>query len=124
MTVNVTPKQLTDHFFPGLGEQHVIGAAGVGIQAVDTTIASNTVKTDAQLIAAPNNNAGLSYGPVLHSLGIAPSIAFAMLKGDVGGPNHSVTLAYITADNSAVYIRARSQTGATGNVAVRVVVIR
>jgi hypothetical protein len=117
------PKDLTQNFFPGLADQHVIGAAGLGVTVVDTTVQAGTSMTDAQLVLAPPNTSGISYGAFVHSLGTPPSFAFAMLGRSSGALSHGITFEYVTADTSAVYMRAQAMTGG-GAAAVRVVVVR
>jgi len=121
------PKQYTDEFFPGLGDQHYIGIQGLGAEAIYCTINANTVKTSAQIVtAAPANGAGtLSYGPVVHSLGRTPSFAFAILNGRTN-PNseaYGISFACVTMDNSAVYIRARGHSCPIAAIPIKVLVI-
>lgn len=124
-------KQLLDQFFPGLGasQQAYVGLANVGITVVNCTLALNTARTDAQVIASPpNTGVAAACGPIVHSLGIAPTISFLIERG-VAAANTSVyglQYQFITADNSAVYVRAITQSfvgqpigGAVTLVAVR-----
>ena len=122
--------QLTSEFFPGMGPagQHVVGATNLGVTIVDVTLGCNTNMTDAQLIAAPTNTSvavATAFGPVVHSLGVAPSFALAQALSNSIGP---VNYVYITADNSAVYFKAYTATaGATGvpaGVRTRVIAVR
>src|SRR3989304_5658088 len=97
-------KDLTDRFFPGLGDQHVVGATNLGVTIIDTTLGANSNMTDAQLIASPPNTSvavAHAFGPVVPSLGVPPAFAFAMPRSQSLGM--SVFYVYITADNSAVY---------------------
>jgi len=121
------PKILANRFFPGMADQYEVGLTNVGFHAIDVTLAANTSRTDAQVIAsAPNTGAGAAFGPVVHSLGTAPSLVIPIFKdqpsGDVGW---AVNYQFITADNSAVYLRAKSWTGAAPvGVSTRIYVVR
>jgi len=108
------PKQLTSQFFPGMGEQHVVGLQNVGISVVTATLAVNTTRTDAQLIASPPNTdtAAMACGPVVHSLGTPPMAAWVLPYSLPVGLGFGITYQYVTADNSAVYFRAATWTGA------------
>ena len=119
------PKLATRKFIPNLGDLHVIGADGLGICAVDATIALNTVQTDAQLIAgAPNTGLVNACGPIVHSLGIPPSVSFLLARGTVNSVTGGPIFAYMTANNSAVFFRAQSFTGVIpAGVAVRMIAI-
>lgn len=119
------PKQLSSDFIPGLGSQHEVGASGLGVSVVDCTIAVNTSQTDAQIIASPSNIQGIA-GPVVHGLRTAPALVIPMLKNlaDGLGLHYNVGLSFITADNSASYIRAQAFTGVLRGVSIRVVHVR
>ena len=122
-----TAKDLTDKFFPGLGDQHVVGATNLGVTVVDVTLGANTNYTNAQLISAPPNTTALgqAFGPVVHSLGVAPAFALAQALSNSVGP---VSYVYITGDNSAVYFKVFTDTaGATGvpvGIRTRVIAVR
>lgn len=122
------PQDLIDKYLPGIGPagQFVVGATNLGTTIVDVTLGANTNYTDAQLISAPpNTGSGNAFGPVVHSLGVPPSFVHAMALGQSVGP---VSYVYITADNSASYIKVYTNTaGATGvpaGVRTRVVAVR
>lgn len=123
------PKDLSEKYIPNLGDLHVIGASGLGVCAVDATIGCNTAMTDAELIAAPSNVDGsTAYGAVVHSLGVAPSLSFAVpmiTGGDVTGLVNGAQLMFMTANASASFFRARSFTGAApAGVAAKIVHVR
>jgi len=122
--MGVNPKPTADKFFPNMGDAYLIGMQNVGLQVIDTTLAATTIKTDAQIVAAPPNTSGLSYGPVVHSFGVAPSMAIAQLIGNPSQGLFAVQAAYLTADNSAVYFRPQANTGVPGVVSMRVLVFR
>ena len=106
------PKQLTEEFFPGLGDQHVIGASGVGVHTVRFTAAANTVQTNAQIIASPAGaSATVPVQVIVHSHGVTPSVIVPYMMGDVARIDFGINYAILTADNSAVYFRAFSTTG-------------
>lgn len=122
-------KQLMSEFFPGLqSDQMVVGLVNVGVTVVACTLACNTTRTDAQIIASPPNTGNVNAcGPVVHSLGTPPTLALVQLAADPSVPvqGYSVAYQYVTADNSAVYFRATSWTGAVPvGVGVRVIAIR
>ena len=112
------PTLATSHFLPGLGsdQQHVVGAAGVGINVITATLAANTAQTCAELIAGPPNTATVNAcGPVVHSLGRAPSVVWAQQLGipaAATGMGAIVAYQYVTANNSAVYMFAKTWSGA------------
>jgi hypothetical protein len=113
------PKQLTHKFFPGLGEQHEVGLQNVGYSAVDFTMTGSSAMTAAEIIAsAPNTGAGDAHQVVVHSLGTEPGAVFVQLRwsgdADVG---------FITADNSAVYLKPTVSSAELG-LAARVIAIR
>ena len=124
------PKMKTKVFQPGLEIEHEVGLTGVGVTIVHTTVAVNTARTAAQLLAsAPNTDlTRAACGPVVHSLGAPPSFSF--MTPVVGayvssGPHEAaVTFRYVTADNSAVYFFPACWTGAADGLAVRVVAVR
>ena len=124
------PKGLADDHLPGLGEQYEVGLVNVGMTVVQTTIGANTALTDAQLIAAPNNaQAGFNaVGAVIHSLGVAPTVVFAVPRlsgGDVTGLVNGVQLQYMTVNASASFWRARSFTGTVpAGVSAQIVHVR
>lgn len=124
------PRQLASKFIPNLGDLYEVGLAGVGVSVVDTTLGANTAMTDAQLIASPpNTRVGLqAFGPIVHSLGIAPTAVFIQTRivgGDLTGLVHAVEYALMTMDASAVYFRARTWTGSEPlGISVRATVIR
>lgn len=123
------PKELTQNFFPGLGDQHVVGAAGLGVSVVNTTVEAGTVKTNAQIVAAPpNTSAGnISYGPFVHSLGTPPSFAFAQSMATDNTLGQLLSVSYVTADNSAVYFSIRHNStvgGISVPATVRIVAVR
>jgi hypothetical protein len=120
------PKQTADKFFPEMGRQYEVGLANVGISVVDATIVAGnaTVQTDAQVIAGPPNTSAVvnASGPIVHSLGAVPSVALLFPRsGSMGTGTHFI---YMTADNSAVYFRAKSWTQDALGYAVRMVAIR
>jgi hypothetical protein len=124
-------KDLAHKYFPAMGDQYVVGLQNVGVSVVTATIAANTSRTDAQIIASPpNTSAAKACGPIVHSLGTPPTLVIPQLYKPVAGAatymgGFSVEFEYITADNSAVYLRAASWTGAAPvGQAVRVVIIR
>jgi len=120
----IKPKELGHKFFPGMGEQYEVGLVNVGLSVVDATIVAGnaTVQTDAQIIAAAPNTAPAIAGPIVHSLGAAPSAAILMPRSSsMGSGTHFI---YMTADNSAVYFRAKSWTQDALGYAVRLLAIR
>lgn len=127
------PLMKTKEFLPGLESEHQVGLSGVGVSVIDCTIAVNTSRTAAQLIASPpNTGAANACGPVVHSLGQAPTATIPMVRyGSVPtGGELSVGWVYCTADNSAVYMWAQSNTAnfsgsfpSTG-LSVRVIALR
>lgn len=126
----VFPKMKTNKFMPGLESEHEVGLSGVGVSVVCYTIAVNTARTPAQLIASPPNTAGLNIaGPLVHSLG-APPTAVIPLRADTSevtegnDKDSAVTFQYCTADNSAVYIWANAYSGGPTAAYVRLVAIR
>ena len=123
------PKMLSKYFFPGMPDQQVVGLEGVGVSVVTATLACNTSMTAAQLLAGPpNTNANVAAcGPVVHSLGVPPTAVIPMLVGSSAqtGLGAVVQFQYCTADNSAVYLWAKTWTGtAPSGVAVRIIAIR
>lgn len=116
-------KELTSNFFPGLGDQHVVGATNLGVTIVDVTLGANTNYTDAQLLAAPpNTGVGNAFGPVVHSLGTPPAFALAQALAQSIGP---VNYVYITGDNSAAYFKVFTNTAASvAGVRTRVMIVR
>jgi hypothetical protein len=123
--MTVLPKDLTKKYFPNLGDQHVVGLEGVGVSVIEATLACNTAMTDAQLIAGPPNTATHNaHGPIVHSLGIAPTAVVVQ----AAGVNQSIgQLSYImvTADNSAIYVHAKtSSMGTPIGVRTRFIAIR
>ena len=122
--MTVKPKELGHKFFPGMGEQYEVGLVNVGISVVDCTIQAGnaTVQTDAEIIAAAPNTTAVPAGPIVHSLGAVPSVALLMPRsGSMGSGTHFI---YMTADNSAVYFRAKSWTQDALGYAVRMIAIR
>lgn len=119
--------QLTEDFFPGLGDQHVVGASGLGVSVITATLACNTLMTDAELIAGRPNTDGVSkaFGPIVHSLRTAPTFVIAQMAG-VNPPliAGGVGLQVMTANNSAVFVRAFSHTVQPVGVAVRIIAVR
>ena len=93
---------------------------------VSYTLAANTVRTAAQLIASPPNTAGLNIaGPVVHSLGIAPKVVIPMVMGVAHYSLQSqVDFTYCTADNSAVYLWPKSGTIEAAGIYTRIIAIR
>jgi hypothetical protein len=123
--MTVKPKELGHKFFPGMGEQYEVGLVNVGISVVDCTIhaSDSTAQDDAEIIASPPNTgvSGIA-GPIVHSLGAVPSVAFIQPRsGSMGTGTHFI---YMTADNSAVYFRAKSWTQDALGYAVRMIAIR
>jgi hypothetical protein len=125
------PKDLASKYIPGLGDQFEVGLAGVGISVVDCTLAANTAQTNAQFVAsAPNTAALAAGGPVVHSLGATPSAVIINQLGAAPASGVwvdtviSINFQFITADHSAVYVRAKSWTGGPSGVAVRVIAVR
>ena len=108
-----------------MGSQYVVGLANVGISVVDCTIVAMdaTAMTDAELIAAPpNTGASGIAGPIVHSLGVAPTVALLQpIGGSVGSGAQAL---FMTADNSAVYFRVTSWTQTSLGYAVRAIAIR
>jgi hypothetical protein len=121
-------KITSDKHIPGLGSEHEIGMTNVGITIVDTTLCANpaSIPTNAGIISAiPNTGAAsMSYGPVVHSLGVPPSFAFGQLRGNVGATGPQIAYEFVTSDNSAVYIRAQSLTAGPIAVSSRIVIVR
>lgn len=123
------PKDLGHKHFPAMGDQYEVGLTNVGFHAVTATIVVNSAMTNAQIVAAPPNTAAtVPCGPIVHSLGAAPSAVIPILNGQYGATSGlavDVAFSYITADNSAVYLRAMTWTGTTPRGAsVTVFVIR
>ena len=121
------PKELTHKFFPGLGDIHVVGMSNVGFHVLENTVGANTTLTAAQMVAVPPNTAAGMNAPVaiVHSLGAVPSVVLALPlytanANSIGG----VSYLYLTADNSAAYIMARTATGGPLGVATRLTFIR
>lgn len=110
------PKDLASKFIPNIGDLFEVGLAGVGVTVVDFTAVVNTALTDAELIAAPPNTAGFPTGVVVHSLGVAPTVAFVqpvVQGGDIAaGLDWGVQYAYMTGNASAAFFRAKAWTGA------------
>lgn len=123
-----TYKETSEKFYPGLGSQFVHGLANVGYHAIDVTLACNTVRTNAQIIASPPNTSSLvnACGPVVHSLGVAPTAVIPILTdGPTSGLKFAVGVEYVTADNSAIYLRAACWTGSDPvGVSMRVIAVR
>jgi hypothetical protein len=121
-------KPLGHEFFPNMGTQYLIGLTNVGVQVVDCTMAVNTVQTNAQIVASPPNTnaAGVPCGPVVHSFGAAPKAVIPMLNGAYmpTAAYFAAGFGFITADNSAVYIRATVFTSNDGGHAVKLIIIR
>jgi hypothetical protein len=120
------PKMKTKVFQPGLEIEHEVGLTGVGVTIVHTTVAVNTARTAAQLLASPANTSTIqSVGPVVHSLGAPPSFA-SMQEISDGAPvaEGPVVFQYCTADNSAVYFWPQSFSAAPAVARVRVVAVR
>ena len=126
MGLPLSPKMLTKNFLPGLEVEHEVGLSGVGVCVVTATLACNTETTAAELIASPPNTKGLTMcGPVVHSLGIPPTLCIPQEKGTRTGSQ--VQYLYCTADNSAVYFWAKTDSGDGQNpvgVCTRLVCIR
>ena len=121
------PKQKTKDYFPGLEDQHETGLSGVGYSVVTATLMCNSVQTDAQLIAAPpNSGIGAAFGPIIHSLGTAPGAVIPLMNANPSqGLGFAINMQFVTADNSAVYLRAYSWTGtAPAGISVRVIAVR
>jgi len=122
------PKMLTERFLPGLAKEHEVGLGGVGVSVIDCTIACNSAMTAAQLLAGPpNTNANVNAcGPIVHSLGTAPTASFVMLRGaeTVTGLGAQIQFRYCTADNSAAYVWAQTWTGAVLGCSVRLIAVR
>ena len=126
MGLSLSPKMLTKNFLPGLEVEHEVGLSGVGVCVVTATLACNTNTTAAQLIASPPNTAGpAACGPVVHSLGTPPTLCVPQRVGIATGSQ--VQYLYCTADNSAVYFWAKTDSGdgqAPLGVCTRLVCIR
>lgn len=122
--MSVKPNQsLSESFQPGLGDQHVLGASGLGMQMITATLAANTARTAAQLIASPPNTANHNaFGPVVHSLGVPPSAAWAQVAEVIAA--QTITYQYVTADNSAIYFNPVASTANLVGVATRIFVVR
>jgi len=127
-----SPKMKSSMFTPGLEVEHEVGLSGVGVCVVQATIAINTSRTAAQLIASPSNAAATVCGPVMHSLGTPPTVVIPQLccgteivEGT--GGSTGIQFQYCTADNSAVYIWANAWSGkedAVRGIPVRFICIR
>jgi hypothetical protein len=128
------PKKLIDEFFPGFESgQMEVGLANLGISVVTATLACNTARTAAEIIASPpNTGTGVrACGPIVHSLGAAPTLVLAQLNYNAVYAavatefGWGVSFQYVTADNSAVYIRAATWTGTNPvGVPVKVFAVR
>lgn len=129
---NNLPLMKTEKFLPGLEDQHEVGLSGVGVSVVDCTIAVNTSRTAAQLIASPpNTGSAKACGPVVHSHGDTPTAVIPMVRGGSipTGGEASIQFMYCTADNSAVYLWAQSNTanitgGPSAGAQVRLITVR
>ena len=119
-------KLLTERFLPGLGTEHEVGCDGLGVSVQDVTLACNTSQSIAQLIAGANNNVTTAAGPVVHSLGTPPTVVLVqqLARGAALSGESLVNYQYATADNSAAYIFAKTNTGSLVGVATRVISIR
>lgn len=125
---NRIPHLDTSRFLPGLGggQQHVVGADGVGINIITATLVANTAQTIAELVASPPNTVATACGPVVHSLGRSPSLVLVQQlarNAAMTGLNAQIAYQYVTADNSAVYLFAKSFTGGLVGVATLVAAI-
>ena len=120
------PKRQSKKFWPGLGVEHVVTLDGVGIHTVVATIAVDTVITNANLVALPPNVVNLPANVVVHSLATTPSAVIPMTVGAAAGTRAGpFDVQLITADNSAIYVRAWSHTaGVFLASAFRFVIIR
>lgn len=117
-------KQTGEKFFPGMGSHYLVGLQNVGVQAVDVTLGIATAIDNAVLVAAPSNSGGaVSFGPVVHSFGTPPSAVIPIKIGNAT-LDVRVSFQYVTADNSAVYLRAHAGTMGVGFCATKVVMIR
>jgi hypothetical protein len=120
---------LTQDFIPGLGDQHEVGAGGLGTTIINVTVGMSTY-TAAQLIAAKSNAESGQDSPVviLHSLKVAPSFVIAQSRSS----SLKATIDVVTANASAVYLRAYPSGVTSGvwaaehglGVAARIVVVR
>ena len=100
------PKHKTKKFFPGLVDQHVVTLEGVGVSAVQATVAANTAMTDAQIIAGPSGNeVAKAASAFAHSLGIAPTAVIPVVQGGLNNSMGVVSYHVMTANNSAVFLR-------------------
>jgi hypothetical protein len=121
---------LADKFFPAMGPagvgEYVVGLVNVGVSVVDCTILNSdaSAQTPATFMSSPANtasHAGNIGGPIVHSLGAAPTAAFLYPRfSSVRVPN----VIYITADNSAVYFQASAASAAVAGFAVRMIALR
>ena len=124
-TTTLRPKQLLSDFMPGLRDQVEVGAAGLGTTIINTTVGMSDY-TDAQLMAAKSNIETGQKAPVviLHSLRVEPSFVHAAPRLT----SLQALIQVVTADTSAVYLRATAPHtgGANGGlgVAARIVVVR
>jgi len=120
-------KPTGERFFPSLGPggTYLIGLKQVGIHTVTATLGFDTANDNAVLVAAPPNTstAGISYGPIVHSLGTVPTAVIPIKCGTVTTDIQS-DISYVTADNSAVYLRCRNFTGGAGHAAYMINIIR
>jgi hypothetical protein len=109
-------KQLINEFFPGFAnDQILVGMANVGICKVNATLVCNTAQTHAQIIAAPPNTQtgpAVPCGPIVHSFGTAPSFTFVTERHVEAAETsmYGVAFAFITANNSAVFLKATTYT--------------
>ena len=122
------PKMLTQDFIPGLGDQHEVGAGGLGTTIINVTVGMSNYAA-ADLIAAKSNAESGQNAPVviLHSLKVAPSFVIAQSRSS----SLKATIDVVTANASAVYLRAypSATTGVWAaehglGVAARIVVVR
>lgn len=127
---NKIPTMSSMLFVPGLGpgHEHVMGGDGVGVNIITATLACNTAQTIAQLIASvPNTGIGAAFGAIVHSLGRAPGLTLiqaASPNAAATGIGASVQFQYVTANNSAVFVFAKTWTGVVPlGLAVRIVAI-
>lgn len=116
------PKLTADVELPGLGDQYEVALANVGYSLITATLGLS-ILTDVQLVALPPNGSAIGATNVVqHSLGTTPAFYMAQALGSV-----RANFMPVTADNSAVYIRAfESQSSGTllMGVGAHVLVIR
>lgn len=115
------PKELAHKHFPEMGSQYEVGLANVGLHTLEATLSVNTSITDAQIVASAPNVAVNQSNVFVHSLGAVPSAVIAMPLEEANLP---IQPQYVTADNSAFYMRGVTWTGGVTAHAFRFQIIR